>query len=280
MKSLELSIGFSTCPNDTFIFDALINNKIPHPGLSFKTTMADVEELNNMAMAQTLDITKLSFFAYAEAAQHYQILDSGSALGYKNGPLVITNKPISLNDISKLRIAIPGAHTTANFLFSYLFPDAKNKKEYLFSDIERAIQNNEVDAGVIIHETRFTYQQHGFTKLADLGKLWEKKTKLPIPLGCIAIKRRLPQEVKVACNALIRNSIAFAFSNRDSSLSYCKQYAQEMSETVMKKHIDLYVNDFSASLGSKGKLAIAKLYKEASLMGLIDEFSQNIFAID
>src|ERR1035437_1098456 len=195
METLNLSIGYSTCPNDTFIFDALINGKFDTKGLSFTPTLADVEDLNQKAFEESLDITKLSMFAYSKVADKYQILDSGSALGFKNGPMIISTKELDITQLDSYKIAIPGFHTTANFLLSSLFPKVKNKVAMLFSDIESAIKNGDVDAGVIIHETRFTYKENGFIKLVDLGERWEEKTGLPIPLGCIAIKRSIPDDI-------------------------------------------------------------------------------------
>lgn len=271
------SLGYSTCPNDTFIFDALVHKKINTQGFDFKLTLADVEVLNKKAQEQALDITKLSTFAYAGVADNYQILDSGAALGYNNGPLLIAKKNMTIDEINNARIAIPGINTTAHFLFSILFPGAQNKTEILFSDIEKAIGNDIVDCGLIIHETRFTYAQHGFTKLADMGELWEQKTGMPIPLGCIAIKRSLPYETKHTIETLIRESVEYAFSHPEEALLYCKQHAQEMSSQVMQQHIQLYVNNFSQSLSDKGKNAIEFFYEKALQTGKLIKKPQNIF---
>jgi len=274
----NLSIGYSTCPNDTFIFDALINGKFDTKGLQFTPTLADVEELNKKAFDESLDITKLSMFAYSHVSDKYQILDSGSALGNKNGPLIISKKKISISQLENYKIAIPGIHTTANFLLTALFPKVKDKVEILFSDIESAIEKGEVDAGVIIHETRFTYHEHGFMKLVDLGQRWERKTGLPIPLGCIAIKRTIPDEIKVKVNSLLKKSIEQAFLNPNSALSYCKLHAQEMKEEIMLRHIELYVNDYSLSLGEEGRNAISTLFEIAVSLNLLDIEPQNIFS--
>jgi 1,4-dihydroxy-6-naphthoate synthase len=275
----NLSIGYSTCPNDTFIFDALINGKFDTKGLRFTPTLADVEELNKKAFDESLDITKLSMFAYSQVSDKYQILDSGSALGNKNGPLIISKKKISISQLENYKIAIPGIHTTANFLLTALFPKVKNKVEILFSDIESAIEKGEVDAGVIIHETRFTYHEHGFMKLVDLGQRWELKTGLPIPLGCIAIKRSIPDDIKVKVNSLLKKSIEQAFLNPNAALNYCKLHAQEMEEEIMLKHIELYVNDYSLSLGEEGRNAIATLFEIAVSLNLLEVEPQNIFSI-
>lgn len=192
---MKLTLGFSPCPNDTFIFDAMVHNRIDTEGLQFEYFLADVEELNRRAFAADVDITKMSYHAYAYAASDYFILDSGGAIGYRNGPLLISTTKKKLSGIEDFSIAIPGKYTTANLLFSIAWPKATNKKEYLFSDIDRAILNGEVDAGLIIHETRFTYHRKGLHKLADMGEYWENLTGLPIPLGVIVGKRNLPAEV-------------------------------------------------------------------------------------
>ena len=279
MNSQTLSISFSPCPNDTFIFDSLIHGKINTDELLFTPELLDVEELNKRAQNGTSDITKLSIFAYALVADKYQILDAGSALGNKNGPLLISKKKLNIHKIEKYRIAIPGIHTTANFLLSALYPTITQKEEILFSDIENAILNDEVDAGVIIHETRFTYQQKGLIKLVDLGQCWEQKTGLPIPLGCIAIKRSLPQEIKDRVGSYIRKSIEQAFIHPEDALTYCKQFAQEMNHEVMLRHIILYVNNFSLSLGDEGREAITTLFEIASQLQLLDKMPENIFGI-
>src|SRR5512138_596122 len=197
---MRLTLGFSPCPNDTFIFDAMVHGRIDTEGLEFDYFLADVEELNRRAFAGTVDITKMSFHAYAYVANNYLILDSGSALGRKNGPLLISKRELNPEELSGKLIAIPGKYTTANLLLGIAWPEIKNKKEYLFSDIETAIINEEVDAGLIIHETRFTYSKKGLLKIADLGEYWEKLTNLPIPLGTIVVKRSMPEEIALKVN--------------------------------------------------------------------------------
>jgi 1,4-dihydroxy-6-naphthoate synthase len=274
-----LSLSFSPCPNDTFIFDSLIHGKIDTDGLLFTENLLDVEELNKRAFNELSDITKLSIFAYAKVADKYQILDAGSALGTKNGPLLISKKKLDVYNLDKYKIAIPGKHTTANFLLSALYPTVVNKVEMLFSDIETAIENETVDAGVIIHETRFTYQQKGLIKALDLGQRWERKTGLPIPLGCIAIKRSLPNEIKIKVNTLIRKSIEQAFIHPEGALPYCKLFAQDMNHEVMLRHIILYVNNYSLTLNDKGKEAITTLYEYATALGLLEKMPEDIFSI-
>jgi len=279
MSNQTLSIGYSTCPNDTFIFDALINGKIDNQGFTFETILTDVEELNVKSFDESLDITKLSIFAYSQVADKYQILDAGSALGTKNGPLLISKKKINVYQLEKYKIAIPGKHTTANFLLTALFPNITDTVEMVFSDIIPAMERGDVDAGVIIHETRFTYQQLGFSKILDLGQRWERKTGLPIPLGCIAIRRSLPEDVKLQVNSLIKKSIEQAFLNPEDALPYCKKYAQEMSSEIMLQHIILYVNNYSLSLGDDGREAITTLYEYAHQLGLLESEPKNIFCV-
>jgi len=255
----------------------MVHGKIDTEGLSFDYILADVEELNRRASNNDLDVTKLSYFAFAFISDNYQLLNSGSALGYKCGPLLISKKDIPLAELKKYSVAIPGKHTTANFLFSIAFPDATNKKEILFSDIEDAILQDKVDAGVIIHENRFTYGQKGLVKLIDLGEYWESQTEMPIPLGGIAIKRSLADEIKKKVDRVIRRSVEYAFANPRSAYDFIKSNAQEMNEEVMYKHIELYVNKFSIDLGEEGKNAVDTMYKKAIQQGIIHHLADDIF---
>ncbi|MBI5218155.1 MAG: 1,4-dihydroxy-6-naphthoate synthase [Bacteroidia bacterium] len=274
---MKLTIGFSTCPNDTFIFDALVNGKIETEGLSFTMLLADIEELNRRAFENELDITKLSYHAYAYVSDHYVLLNSGSALGNNNGPLLISKQKIYPDELKDMKIAIPGKYTTANLLLGIAYPEAKNRIEYVFSNIEEAILSEEVDAGVIIHENRFTYKNKGLIKITDLGEYWENKTKMPIPLGCITIKRDLPLYIQQKISRVMRRSVEFALENPQESLAFVKKYAQEMDEEVMLKHIDLYVNKYSVDLGESGKAAIKTLYSEAQKNNVIPSINQQIF---
>ena len=260
---MKLTLGFSPCPNDTFIFDALVNKKIDTEGFEFETVLADVETLNQWALEGKLDITKLSFPAFFRSLQHYTLLNAGSAVGKGVGPLLITDSPQELTDeeINQASVALPGIHTTANLLFSYAYPDAIDKKFMLFSAIEDALINKEVDLGVIIHENRFTYQQKGLHKVKDLGEYWEEKIELPIPLGGIAINQSVKRSVAFQVNDLIRKSLDYAFKNYPLITDYVKQHSQEMSEDVMRQHIDLYVNNYTLDLGDEGKLAIESLHE-------------------
>ena len=274
-----LTLGFSPCPNDCFIFDAIANKRIDLEDLEFEIKLGDVETLNKNAFAGEIDITKLSYHAYAYCTENYVLLDSGSALGRNCGPILISKRIISKEEVAEgeLGIAIPGKFTTANFLLGLAFPKAEDKTELIFSEIENAVLNEEFDAGLIIHENRFTYESKGLKKIIDLGEYWEKTTKSPIPLGGIAIKRSLTDEIKTKVNRVIRKSVEFAFANRKASLPYVKEHAQEMSEEVMYKHIDLYVNEFSVELGKEGRRAVTTLFKKAKDLGVIPPNDKKIF---
>lgn len=256
---MELTLGFSPCPNDTFIFDALVNNKIDTNGLLFNTRLEDVETLNQWALQGKLHITKLSFAAGLKVADQYRLLNSGSALGRGCGPLLIARGPVETERVKDLTVAIPGENTTANLLFSIAYPGAVHKKIMLFSDIENAVLSGEVDAGVIIHENRFTYQQKGLVKLTDLGEYWETQTGQPIPLGGIFIRKDIAEEIQQQVDKLIHSSLQYAFAAYPVLSPYVKEHAQEMDEQVMRQHIDLYVNEFSLDLGEEGRTAIEKL---------------------
>ena len=272
---MKLTLGFSPCPNDTFIFDALVNNKIDSEGLEFDVVLEDVQTLNEWAVQGKRDITKLSFPALFDNADRYAILSSGAALGKGVGPLLIGKSPIDLTQVEHCTIAIPGENTTARFLLNFAFPLAKKTGVFLFSDIENAVLNGEVDLGVIIHENRFTYQQKGLIKVLDLGEHWEQKTGSAIPLGCIAAKKELGTDVIKKVDGLIRKSLVTAFQDYPSVSNYVKAHAQEMDETVMRQHIELYVNDFSVDLGEEGKRAIKgmhNIYKAVKQSGNRLEF--------
>lgn len=274
---MKLKIGFSPCPNDTFIFDAMVHGKVDTEGYEFDYILADVEELNGMAFNASLDITKVSSHAYAYIADNYLILESGSALGFGNGPLLISKRKFGLDEVDGLRIAIPGRFTTANLLLSIARPGALNRKEYLFSEIENAILSGEVDAGLVIHETRFTFQKRGLLKIADLGEYWEKLTGLPVPLGNIVVSRRIGKETALAVGRTIRRSIEFALQNPGSSYDFVSVNAKEMDEEVIRKHIGLYVNEFSLQLGPTGKRALEELLRTAAGKGVINELPADIF---
>ena len=265
---MKLSIGFSPCPNDTFIFEALVNKKIDSEGLEFEVMLEDVETLNEWALQGKLNITKLSFPAFFQSLDKYALLNTGSALGKGVGPLLISKyDPDSYRErsteyeIDEKTIAIPGVNTTANLLLSFAFPDAKEKVPMIFSAIEDAVLTGKTDLGVIIHENRFTYQIKGLHKVIDLGEYWEKKMKVPVPLGGIAVKRTVDKLISLKIDKLIRESIEYAFANYPLISDYVKQHSQTMSEEVMRQHIDLYVNDYSLELGNEGKQAIETLFE-------------------
>jgi 1,4-dihydroxy-6-naphthoate synthase len=256
---MKLSLGFSPCPNDTFIFDALVNKKIDTEGFEFEVMTEDVETLNEWTITGKLDITKLSFPAFFQSLDKYILLYSGSALGNAVGPLLVSASNKNTVNVNSSSIAIPGIHTTANLLLSFAYPSALQKKPFLFSEIEDAVLNGKANLGVIIHENRFTYRDKGLYKVADLGEIWEEKMKLPIPLGGIAIKRNIDKQISLTIDRLIRKSLEYAFANYPLISDYVKEFSQTMSENVMRQHIDLYVNNYSLDLGEIGKIAIQKL---------------------
>jgi 1,4-dihydroxy-6-naphthoate synthase len=274
---MKLRIGFSTCPNDTFIFDALVNKKIFCGDLNFEPHLADVEELNKMALEHKLDITKISIATYPAISSNYILLTSGAALGRNNGPMLIGKKEIDISEFENLSIAIPGFHTTANLLFSIAFPKVKQKKEYLFSKIEDAVLNDEVDAGLIIHESRFTYQAKGLKKIVDMGEYWEQKFNRLVPLGGIVMHRDIPSELAKKVNQLISDSVKFAFANPESSKAYVKKHAQELDDKVIGQHIELYVNNYSVDYGLEGKNAIEFLYSKGIERGLLPKIEKETF---
>ena len=274
---MKLTLGFSPCPNDTFIFDAMVHYKTATEGIEFEYILADVEELNRKAFEGELDITKLSCFAYAYASARYLIMDSGSALGRGNGPLLISKYKMETDDLKFARIAIPGKYTTANMLLGIAWPEAQNKKEYLFSEIENAVLNEEVDAGLIIHESRFTYQEKGLSMLADMGAIWEKLSGVPVPLGTIAINRRIPLGIALKVNRILGKSVEFALNNPLSSLDFVSKNAKELSREVINKHIDLFVNDYTRDLGKEGRNALTELYRLAGERNIIPAMPERIF---
>lgn len=257
---MKLTLGFSPCPNDTFIFDALVNKKIDTGDFAFDVVLEDVQTLNRWAIEGKLDFSKISYGVLPLVLPQYTVLNSGSALGKGVGPLLIAKQPLQPGqDVSQLNIAIPGENTTAHLLFSLAYPAAKQKHFRVFNEIEDAVLSGEADAGVIIHENRFTYQQRGLVKWMDLGEFWEKETGVPIPLGGIVAKRSLPVEVIKQVDELIRVSVGHSFAYYPDISGYVRSHAQEMSEDVMRQHIDLYVNNYSLDLEAPGKQAIEKL---------------------
>lgn len=259
---MKLTLGFSPCPNDTFIFDALINKKINTGNVEFEAVVEDVQTLNELAIQGKLDLSKISYGVLPLVFQNYTLLNAGGALGRGVGPLLISRNEVqNLGDINKMQIAIPGANTTAHMLFSLAFPEARHKHFAIFSEIENAVLNNKVDAGVIIHENRFTYHQKGLIKIIDLGEYWEQQTGLPIPLGGIVAKRNLDEDLIEQIDDLIKESLEFAFARYPSISDYVRQHSQEMDDSIIRQHIDLYVNNYSLDLGEDGKRAVGEFLK-------------------
>jgi 1,4-dihydroxy-6-naphthoate synthase len=273
---MKLTFAYSPCPNDTFMFEPIVSGRIDTEGLRFDIHLADVEELNKSAFDEKYDITKLSFNAYTKLTTQYQLLNSGSALGRKCGPLLISKKNMSSEDVRNGKIAIPGINTTANFLLSFAYPDLKNKSEMIFSEVEAAVLTENADAGVIIHENRFTFQDKGLVQIKDLGEHWEEKTGFPIPLGGIVTRRRFTKELKQKIDRVIARSVAYALAHPESGNEYIRSHAQEMDIDVMKSHINLYVNDFSANIGEEGRAAIYHLFENHPLVEK-DNFEKPLF---
>ncbi|SOD20264.1 1,4-dihydroxy-6-naphthoate synthase [Pedobacter xixiisoli] len=284
---MELTLGFSPCPNDTFIFDALIHGKIDTEGLTFKVFFDDVETLNQKALRGELDITKLSFHAFAYVAEQYALLNAGSALGFGVGPLLICKKENAERIESqlktgdwKLKTGIPGKYTTANFLLGVAYPNLTDKQQMVFSDIEDALLNDEIDLGLIIHENRFTYQAKGLHKVIDLGAYWEDFSGCAIPLGGIVVNRKLPVEIQEKVNRLVKKSVEFAFANPKSGIEFIREHAQAMEEEVMYKHIELYVNQYSVDLGIEGRKAIDTLFDIATKNEVIPAIGKSLYVLD
>ncbi len=263
---MKLSLSFSPCPNDTFIFDALVHNKIDTEGLEFEVRLEDIQNLNRLVLAGETDISKISYGVLPLVIPDYRVLNSGGALGSGTGPLLIAKHPLMdiEQEVPNGTIALPGIHTTAHLLFSLAFPDAKKKLFMPFNQIESAVLSGMADSGVIIHESRFTYSSKGLVKLADLGEVWEENTGHPIPLGGVVMRRDLDHSVMQKVDRVIKRSLEYAFGNYPELPDYVKENAQEMDEEVMRSHINLYVNDFSLELGKTGRAAVWKLMEIAS----------------
>src|SRR6185436_10035929 len=266
-----LSLGFSPCPNDTYTFHALVHGIIPVKGLDFAPRLEDVETLNRLAAEAALDVTKVSYGAIPHLLDDYVLLRSGGALGRGCGPLVVAREPIDPADLVAKRIAIPGRNTTANLLLRLFAPGAPAGEERVYSDIMPAVERGEVDAGLIIHESRFTYADHGLVKVVDLGEWWERETGLPIPLGGILARRSLGKATIRAIDKALSFSVQHAFIAPVASLAYVRAHAQEMDDDVIEQHIDLYVNDFSVDIGEEGERAIRELFARARQAGIIGE---------
>lgn len=278
MSSLKIRLGLSPCPNDTFICDALLNQKIDTEGLEFEAVFADIESLNHMAFRKEIDLVKVSYHAFLSLAKDYLLLESGSALGHDCGPLVIADKEFELHNIGGLSVVIPGKFTTANLLFTLAFPDVTNKTEMLFSDIPEAVARKKADLGLLIHESRFTYQQKGLKTIMDLGSFWEGMTGHPVPLGAYIISRKTSVTLQEKINRVLRRSVEYAIENPESSNEFVKSQAQEMDNEVISAHIGLYVNQYTRALGEEGHDAIYSLFSEAHDAGIDVYQSRDFFA--
>jgi 1,4-dihydroxy-6-naphthoate synthase len=276
---MKLTLAYSPCPNDCFMFDAMVHGRIDTEGLEFDVRLLDIDALNTAAFAGEFDATKLSFHAYAHCTDRYVLLDAGSALGNNCGPLLISKRDVPQGELASgsVRIAIPGKFTTANFLCGLAFPAAQDKTSIIFSDIEPAVLDGRFDAGLIIHENRFTYETKGLKKIVDLGEFWEAETGAPIPLGGIVVRREWRDDLKQTLNRVMRRSVEYAFAHRAASLPYVRAHAQEMSEEVMYKHIDLYVNQYSVNLGLEGRRAIELMFARAHALGIIPAVNGSLF---
>jgi len=274
----QLTLGYSPCPNDTFIFYGLVHGQVPCPGIEFKERLEDVETLNKLALAGQLDLTKISYHALGHLREKYCLLRSGGALGRGCGPLVIATQKTDMQQLRGKRIAIPGQLTTANLLLQLYGEGYENLLILPFHEIIGALKNGQADAGVIIHESRFTYQQQGLQQVLDLGQWWETDSGCPIPLGGILAKRSLGCERIKQIDCALRASVEYAFANPLQPQSYIKQYAQELEDEVIRSHIGLYVNDFSVDLGEEGVAAIETLFARAEKRGLIPRCNLPLFA--
>lgn len=258
---MKISLGFSPCPNDTYMFAALVHQWIDTKGFEFNVHMEDVEQLNEWAGSGTLDVTKMSFHRALSLETIYDLLPSGAALGNGCGPLLIAKQPLTEQMILEGPVALPGLWTTAHLLFNIFYKSCQQKEFHLFSDIEDLVVQEKVRAGVIIHENRFTYQAKGLVRILDLGEAWENHTGLPIPLGGIFAHTRLPLKDRETISGLIRESIEFAQQHQDIVMPYVKGHAQEMQDSVIQSHIGLYVNEYSLDLGEKGYESLRLLKK-------------------
>lgn len=266
---MTLSLGFSPCPNDTFIFDALVHGRIDTRGLSFEYVLEDVETLNQWAGEGRLQLTKLSYSAFLKCVDQYALLHSGSALGKGVGPLLIQKVKGKRLNLAEARVAIPGWNTTANLLLTLAHPEIRNKTEVLFSEIEDAVLRNDYDAGLVIHESRFTYKERGLELIQDMGEWWEKSAGAAIPLGGIVAKRDLDRQLVQEVDRLIKESVQYAWKHYPELAPFVTQHAQEMDEDVMRQHIELYVNEYTEELGPVGEQAIRLLFEKAAAAGLV-----------
>ena len=264
-----ITLGFSPCPNDTFIFNGLVNGSIEVPGCEIKEQLHDVETLNQMAFEEQLDVTKLSFYAWLMVKDRYQLLNSGGAMGFGCGPVVVSRKPLAHSDMDQCTIALPGQWTTAHLLFRLWAPRAENRLFVPYDRIFETVSSGRADCGVIIHESRFTFEQHGFNQVIDLGAWWEETSGGPIPLGCIAAHNRTGTAVANQLDGAIQRSIQSAQADPQAALPYIKTHSQEMTAEVLDAHISTFVNAFSEDLGETGHAAVLSLEDAARKTGLL-----------
>jgi len=273
-----LTIGYSPCPNDTFIFYALTHGKVRVPGIKFREQLEDVETLNRMALGGGLDITKISYHALGHLRENYALLRSGGALGRGCGPLIVARAGTTLGDLKKDSVAIPGKLTTAYLLLRLFDPSIENVTVMTFDRIMGAVSKGDATAGLIIHESRFTYPLYKLEKLLDLGEWWERYSGLPIPLGGILGKRSLGRDLLLRVEESIRESIRYAGAHPDEVMGYCRRFSQEMDEKVMRSHIDLYVNTFSLDMAQEGLSAVRRLFAEAEARGIFPSSDKPLLA--
>ncbi len=264
-----LTLGYSPCPNDTFIFYALVHGRIPLPGIAFRERLEDVETLNALALQQKLELTKISYHALGHLRREYVLLRSGGALGRGCGPLVVARQPLTMAELRGRRLAVPGRLTTANLLLQLYGEGFDNLLVLPFHQVMQAVREGTADAGVIIHESRFTYREYGLSRVLDLGEWWEEETGMPIPLGGILARRCLGASLITQVEAALRRSVEFAFAHPQEPKSYIRAHAQELDPQVIEQHIGLYVNDFSLDLGEEGEGAVAELFARAERRGII-----------
>jgi 1,4-dihydroxy-6-naphthoate synthase len=266
---MNLSMAYSPCPNDTSMFHDVAAGLLADAGYEISVHLHDVETLNQLALNATFDITKISFYTYLLVRQHYQLLNSGAALGFGCGPLLVSRSPVAPVDITRCRIAIPGKLTTAHLLLQLWAPEARQKIFVPYDRVMDLLRTGEADCGILIHESRFVYQQAGLTCIADLGQWWEQQTGQPIPLGCIVARKTLGNTVISEVERLLRQSIIHSRAHPEESAQYVREHAREIDEVVMKQHIDMFVTDFSVDLGETGHKAIAVLESMARKAGVI-----------
>jgi 1,4-dihydroxy-6-naphthoate synthase len=268
-ENKTITVGFSPCPNDTFIFNGLVNGLVRLPGCDIREQLRDVETLNQMAFGEELDVTKLSFYAWLMVKDRYRLLNSGGALGFGCGPVVISRKPLTRSDMARCRIVLPGQWTTAHLLFRLWAPEAEHRSFVPYDRIFQTVSSGQADCGVIIHESRFTYAQQGFHRVVDLGAWWEENSGGPIPLGCIAAHERIGTDMAGQVDSAIQKSILSAQAQPLTALPYIRTHAQEMTAEVLDAHIRTFVNEFSLDLGDTGRSAVEALEAAARKTGIL-----------